>query len=101
MLRHYIAKHMRLTYQRHKLGLTIFSMEGFEYKSYKSKHGIQSRNNERGVQAKQSLNMLKLLYSRAEFNVEKELKSGIKTQISNIFNLLIPLRRITLRWIVG
>ena len=35
---------------------------------------MQSRNNGRGVKAKQSLKMLQLFYSHAEFNVEKELK---------------------------
>ena len=78
VLRHYIPKHMPVTYQRHKLEVEIFSMEDFQYKNYTPKHVIQSRNNGCGVQAKNSLNILQLLYSHAEFNVDKELKKRNK-----------------------
>lgn len=74
ILKHYLPGHMRITYQRHKLGVAIFSMEGFEYKNYTSKHIIRNRNNGRGVQVKQSLKILQLLFIHTLHDVTKELK---------------------------
>ena len=74
VLRHYMPHHMRVTYQRHRLGIAIFSMEGFEYKNYTSKYVMRNRNNGRGVQAKQSLKVLQLLYVHSCFDVQKEKK---------------------------
>ena len=74
ILKHYLPRHMRITYQRHKLGVAIFSMEGFEYKNYTSKHVIRNRNNGRGVQVKQSLKILQLLFIHTLHDVTKELK---------------------------
>ena len=74
VLRHYMPKHMQTTYSRHRMGVAVFSMEGFEYKNYTSKHVMQSRNNGRGIQAKQSLRILQLIYVHGLFDVKKELK---------------------------
>ena len=72
VLRYYIPNHMRITYSRHRLGVAIFSMEAFEYKNYTSKHVVRTRNNGRGVQVRQSMKVLQLLFVHATFDVEKE-----------------------------
>ena len=74
VLRHYIPKHMRDTYKKHRLGVAIFSMEGFEYKNYTSNFVMRNRNNGQGVQVKQSLKVLQLLYKNSTFDVEQEKK---------------------------
>ena len=37
----YMPVLMKDTYDDHRLGLGIFTMEGFEYKNYSSKHAIR------------------------------------------------------------
>ena len=59
-------------------------MECFEYKNYTSKYAMQNRNNGRGVQVKQPLKVLQLLYKHADFDVEKELKREIMKQLNNV-----------------
>ena len=41
-LKHYIPKIMRSTYEKHRLGPAIFTMEGFEYKNYTSKQVMRN-----------------------------------------------------------
>ena len=65
---------MRDTYKRHKIGLDIFTMEGFEYKNYTSKQVMRSRTNGRGIQCMQSLRVMQLLFMHDKLVVEHDLK---------------------------
>ena len=72
----YLPKIMTDTYQRHKLGVGIFSMEGFEYKNYTSKQVLNNRTNGK-IKSNivlQSMRILQLLFKCAYFDPHAEMK---------------------------
>ena len=72
----YLPQMLKETYERHNLGLGIFSMEGFEYKNYTSKQVLNNRTNGklRTNIVMQSLRILQLLFKCSYFNPEAEVK---------------------------
>ena len=70
----YIPKIMRETYDSHMLGLGVFTMEGFEYKNYSSKHAIREHSNRKGNVCLQSLKYLTLQFINRKHEVTKEIK---------------------------
>ena len=60
------------THDAHKLGVGVFTMEGFEYKNYSSKHAIREHSNRKGNVCMQSLKYLTLQFitKKAEVNTE-------------------------------
>ena len=70
----YIPKIMRETYDSHMLGVRVFTMEGFEYKNYSSKHAIRGHSNRKGNVCVQSLKYLTLQFINRKYEVLKELK---------------------------
>ena len=73
-LRHYMPTFMKRTYERHKMNVGIFTMEGFEYKNYSSKHAIREHSNRRGNVCMQSLKYLTLQFINRKHNVQEEIK---------------------------
>ena len=76
VLTNYIPGIMRETYKRHKLGVGIFSMEGFEYKNYTSKQVLNNRTNGK-IKSNivlQSMRILQLLFKCAYFDPHAEMK---------------------------
>ena len=59
---HYMPKLTKQTYERHGLGLIVFTMEGFEYKNYSSKQAvkIEQRKKQTNNIIVQSLQVLQL-----------------------------------------
>ena len=76
VLTNYIPGIMRETYKRHKLGVGIFSMEGFEYKNYTSKQVLNNRTNGkiRSNIVLQSMRVLQLLFNCSYFDPVAEMK---------------------------
>jgi hypothetical protein len=67
---------MKTTYIHNKLGIGIFTMEGFEYKNYTSKQVLNSRTNgwhQKNI-TKQSLRVLQLTYKCGYHNTQHEIK---------------------------
>ena len=73
---HYMPSIMRTTYERHGLGVGIFTMEGFEYKNFSSKQVVNNRTNGRAQLniTAQSLRVLQLQFDCDVHDVEKEKK---------------------------
>ena len=80
VLRYYMPEFMKKTYGKHKMGVGIFTMEGFEYKHYSSKHVIHERSNSRGNFCMRSLKYLTLQYINQKYDVQEEIKSNIKKE---------------------
>ena len=57
-LRWYFPEIMKLTYQRHGVGIGVYTLEGFEYKNYTSKWVVQTRTNGKDNITMQSLKTL-------------------------------------------
>lgn len=76
VLTRYMPKIMRETYQRHSLGVGIFSMEGFEYKNYTSKQVLNNRTNGKVSTniVLQSMRVLQLLFGCAYVDPDAEIK---------------------------
>ena len=76
VLINYIPGIMRETYKRHKLGVEIFSMEGFEYKNYTSKQVLNNRMNGkiRSNIVLQSMRVFQLLFNCPYFDPVAEMK---------------------------
>ena len=66
------------TYQKHKLGPGIWSMEGFEYKNAQSKRAIYTRSNRKGNLPAQSLARLYLNYTMGRHEHKKKKKNKKK-----------------------
>ena len=66
------------TYQKHKLGPGIWSMEGFEYKNAQSKRAIYTRSNRKGNLPAQSLAHLYLIYTMGRHEHKKKKKNKEK-----------------------
>ena len=79
-LRFYLPAIIENTYERHQLGLRIFTMEGFEYKNYTSKHVVNNQTNGRKHIYKQRITVLQLLHKFSLHNTQKELKEPAKMQ---------------------
>ena len=73
-LSNYVPHFMQVTYDRHILGVAIFSMEAFKYKNFTSKRIVLHRTNRRGNICKQSLRVLQLYFKVSTHNVEAEMK---------------------------
>lgn len=69
---------LKKTYQDHKLGLGIFSMEDNEYKSYTSKQVILHSTNKHVNLAKQLLKVLQLIYKTSYHSHTDERKKQAK-----------------------
>ena len=82
----YVPYFMKLTYQRHRLGVAIFNMEPFEYKNFTSKRVVLHRTNRRGNICKQSLRLLQIYYRTSFHDVEAELKERKKKQARHHYN---------------
>ena len=65
---------MRLIYRKHKLGISVMTMEGFEYKNFSSKYAVSTRSNGKGNIVMQSMRVLHLLFKSGYHNVDKEIK---------------------------
>ena len=65
---------MQITYDRHILGVAIFSMEAFEYKNFTSKRIVLHWTKRRGNICKQSLRVLQLYFQVSTHNAEAEMK---------------------------
>ena len=70
----YIPNIMREIYDSHMLGVGVFTMEGFEYKNYSSKHAIREHSNRKGNVCVQSLKYPTLQFINRNYEVLKELK---------------------------
>ena len=73
-LKNYIPHFLKLTYERHQVGVAIFSMEAFEYKNFTSKRVVLHRTNRKGNICMQSLRILQLYFKVSYHNVEEESK---------------------------
>ena len=73
-MRWYIPKMLRKVYDLHKLGIAVFTMEGFEYKNQTSKRMVKTRTNGKGNITKQSMKAMHMLFSGMNHNVKKELQ---------------------------
>ena len=73
-IRNYIPHFLKLTYERHQVGVAIFSMEAFEYKNFTSKRVVLHRTNRKGNICMQSLRILQLYFKVSYHNVEEESK---------------------------
>ena len=76
VLTKYVPHILKITYERHKLGIGIFSMEGFEYKNYTSKQVLNNRTNGkvRTNICLQSMRVLQLLFDCEYHDLEVEVK---------------------------
>ena len=77
-LYNYIPKFLKLTYDRHRLGVAVFSMESFEYKNYTSKNVVLNRTNRKGNICQQSLRVLQLYYKVSYHNISNEMQTRNK-----------------------
>ena len=71
---HYMPKIMKQTYKRHRLGVGVLTMEGFEYKNYSSKQAVNNRTNgqkDTNITV-QSLRVPKLQFDCNYFDVKQE-----------------------------
>ena len=71
-LRWYFPRIMQETYNKHDLGIGIFSMEGFENKNSKSKTALRRYSNHRGNLCSQSLTSLTMSFIHANHDVKKD-----------------------------
>ena len=61
-MRWYIPKMLRKVYDLHKLGIAVFTMEGFEYKNQTSKRMVKTRTNGKGNITKQSMKAMHMFF---------------------------------------
>ena len=73
-VRFYIPKFMRELYSKHKVGIALMTLEGFEYKNFTSKHVVSTRTNGKGNVCMQSLRVLQLFFKTGYHNVLREIK---------------------------
>ena len=78
--RYYVPKMMRLIYRKHKLGIGVMTMDGFEYKNFSSKYVVSTRSNGKGNIVMQSMRVLHLLFKSGYHNVDKEIKRRKKNE---------------------
>ena len=62
VLRCYLPKHAKQTWEDHKLGLGIFNMQGFERRNKESKNTLRRFTNKKGNMALQNLKRLWFVY---------------------------------------
>ena len=70
----YMPVFLRRTCDDHKLGVGVFTMEGFESKNYSSKHAIREHSNRKGNVCLQSLKYLTLQFVTRHARVQEEIK---------------------------
>ena len=64
---------LKRTYEDHKLRVEVFTMEGFEYKNYSSKHAVCEHSNQKGNVCMQILKYMTLQFIFKKADVNKEI----------------------------
>ena len=74
---HKLTKYMHVflkhTYDDHKLGVGVFTMEGFKYKNYSSKPAVREHSNQKGNVCVQNSKFMTLQFIFKKADVNKEI----------------------------